>query len=201
MLHVCFTSIKCRSSYFDSFISTEYFSSMLGSPWIEVRWNEWSLSELERLCSCECLLPSSGHQLHCAGDAHHLRGPAGRSGVHLHRRVSICQRFHPRLSARLLLPGFPPSTGVIHVCRYISESVNVEFVCNVLVVADQLLITRLKEICEVVITENRKSCDFRKYTLSFKKALSEIFTMFLEEASFAACIWSDTVILHLHLCI
>uniref|UniRef100_A0A672QNX4 Inhibitor of Bruton tyrosine kinase n=1 Tax=Sinocyclocheilus grahami TaxID=75366 RepID=A0A672QNX4_SINGR len=33
-------------------------------------------------------------------------------------------------------------------------SVNVEFVCNVLVVADQLLITRLKEICEVAITEN-----------------------------------------------
>ncbi len=59
-----------------------------------------------------------------------------------------------------------------------------EFVCNVLVVADQLLITRLKEICEVVITENRKSCDCRQYTLS-------IFTMFLEEASFAhqGCIY------------
>lgn len=37
-----------------------------------------------------------------------------------------------------------------------SESLNVEFVCNVLVVADQLLITRLKEMCEVVITENCK---------------------------------------------
>uniref|UniRef100_A0A4W6E9J6 Inhibitor of Bruton tyrosine kinase n=1 Tax=Lates calcarifer TaxID=8187 RepID=A0A4W6E9J6_LATCA len=36
----------------------------------------------------------------------------------------------------------------------IKESLNVEFVCNVLVVADQLLITRLKEMCEVVITEN-----------------------------------------------
>uniref|UniRef100_A0A672ZMZ3 BTB domain-containing protein n=1 Tax=Sphaeramia orbicularis TaxID=375764 RepID=A0A672ZMZ3_9TELE len=36
----------------------------------------------------------------------------------------------------------------------IKESLNVEFVCNVLVVADQLLITRLKEICEVAITEN-----------------------------------------------
>ncbi|KAI7806678.1 putative inhibitor of Bruton tyrosine kinase, partial [Triplophysa rosa] len=36
----------------------------------------------------------------------------------------------------------------------VKESVNVEFVCNVLVVADQLLITRLKEICEVTITEN-----------------------------------------------
>lgn len=37
-----------------------------------------------------------------------------------------------------------------------AESLSVEFVCNVLVVADQLLITRLKEICEVVITENRE---------------------------------------------
>lgn len=36
----------------------------------------------------------------------------------------------------------------------IKESLNVEFVCNVLVVADQLLVTRLKEMCEVVITEN-----------------------------------------------
>ncbi|XP_034729824.1 inhibitor of Bruton tyrosine kinase [Etheostoma cragini] len=39
-------------------------------------------------------------------------------------------------------------------CPTIRESLNVEFVCNVLVVADQLLITRLKEMCEVVITEN-----------------------------------------------
>lgn len=31
-----------------------------------------------------------------------------------------------------------------------------EFACSVLVVADQLLITRLKEICEVAITENCK---------------------------------------------
>ncbi|XP_043116835.1 inhibitor of Bruton tyrosine kinase isoform X2 [Puntigrus tetrazona] len=36
----------------------------------------------------------------------------------------------------------------------VRESVSVEFVCNVLVVADQLLISRLKEICEVAITEN-----------------------------------------------
>uniref|UniRef100_A0A667XR06 Inhibitor of Bruton tyrosine kinase n=1 Tax=Myripristis murdjan TaxID=586833 RepID=A0A667XR06_9TELE len=36
----------------------------------------------------------------------------------------------------------------------IKESLNVEFICNVLVVADQLLITRLKEMCEVAITEN-----------------------------------------------
>lgn len=35
-----------------------------------------------------------------------------------------------------------------------------EFVCNVLVVADQLLIPRLKEMCEVVITENRMLCLF-----------------------------------------
>ncbi|KAH0622107.1 hypothetical protein JD844_024105 [Phrynosoma platyrhinos] len=35
----------------------------------------------------------------------------------------------------------------------IKESQNVEFICNVLVVADQLLISRLKEICEVAITE------------------------------------------------
>ncbi|MFT7800384.1 inhibitor of Bruton tyrosine kinase [Arapaima gigas] len=36
----------------------------------------------------------------------------------------------------------------------VRESQNVEFVCNVLVVADQLLIPRLKEICEVSISEN-----------------------------------------------
>ncbi|XP_058422699.1 inhibitor of Bruton tyrosine kinase isoform X8 [Diceros bicornis minor] len=35
----------------------------------------------------------------------------------------------------------------------IKESQNVDFVCSVLVVADQLLITRLKEICEVALTE------------------------------------------------
>ncbi|KAM6185438.1 inhibitor of Bruton tyrosine kinase [Rhynchocyon petersi] len=36
----------------------------------------------------------------------------------------------------------------------IKESQNVDFICNVLVVADQFLITRLKEICEVALTEN-----------------------------------------------
>ncbi|TTA40553.1 Inhibitor of Bruton tyrosine kinase [Bagarius yarrelli] len=36
----------------------------------------------------------------------------------------------------------------------IRESLSVEFACSVLVVADQLLISRLKEICEVAITEN-----------------------------------------------
>ncbi|XP_054831335.1 inhibitor of Bruton tyrosine kinase isoform X2 [Eublepharis macularius] len=35
----------------------------------------------------------------------------------------------------------------------VKDSQNVEFICNVLVVADQLLILRLKEICEVAITE------------------------------------------------
>ncbi|NXC38850.1 IBTK kinase, partial [Penelope pileata] len=35
----------------------------------------------------------------------------------------------------------------------IKDSQNVEFICNVLVVADQLLISRLKEICEVAIAE------------------------------------------------
>lgn len=39
-----------------------------------------------------------------------------------------------------------------------------EFICNVLVVADQLLVSRLKEMCEVAITEKR-----------------ECFTMFLNE--------------------
>ncbi|XP_060907178.1 inhibitor of Bruton tyrosine kinase [Labrus mixtus] len=57
----------------------------------------------------------------------------------------------------------PTSAEILHVIlEYIytdespsiKESVNVEFVCNVLVVADQMLITRLKEMCEVVITEN-----------------------------------------------
>lgn len=37
-----------------------------------------------------------------------------------------------------------------------AESLSVEFACSVLVVADQLLITRLKEICEVAIAENRE---------------------------------------------
>ncbi|XP_068137640.1 inhibitor of Bruton tyrosine kinase isoform X2 [Hyperolius riggenbachi] len=35
----------------------------------------------------------------------------------------------------------------------VKESANVEFICNVLVMADQLLIIRLKEICEVTLTE------------------------------------------------
>ncbi|XP_073482960.1 inhibitor of Bruton tyrosine kinase [Aquarana catesbeiana] len=35
----------------------------------------------------------------------------------------------------------------------VKESANVEFICNVLVMADQLLIIRLKEMCEVTLTE------------------------------------------------
>ncbi|XP_053457593.1 inhibitor of Bruton tyrosine kinase isoform X2 [Nycticebus coucang] len=35
----------------------------------------------------------------------------------------------------------------------VKESQNADFICSVLVVADQLLITRLKEICEVALTE------------------------------------------------
>eukprot|EP00063_Salmo_salar_P080925 XP_014055760.1 PREDICTED: inhibitor of Bruton tyrosine kinase-like isoform X2 [Salmo salar] len=59
--------------------------------------------------------------------------------------------------------GMPTSSDILQVILdyvytdespTIKESLNVEFVCNVLVVADQLLITRLKEMCEVTITEN-----------------------------------------------
>lgn len=35
----------------------------------------------------------------------------------------------------------------------VNESANMELICNVLVMADQLLIARLKEICEVTLTE------------------------------------------------
>ncbi|XP_076006412.1 inhibitor of Bruton tyrosine kinase isoform X2 [Genypterus blacodes] len=57
----------------------------------------------------------------------------------------------------------PTSSEILHVIlEYIytdesptiKESLNLEFVCSALVVADQMLITRLKEICEVAITEN-----------------------------------------------
>lgn len=47
-----------------------------------------------------------------------------------------------------------------------AESLSVEFACSVLVVADQLLITRLKEICEVAITENRECFFFILFFLS-----------------------------------
>lgn len=48
------------------------------------------------------------------------------------------------------------------------DSQNVEFICNVLVVADQLLISRLKEICEVAIAEKREFCDFYCSVLDIK---------------------------------
>ncbi|XP_053317203.1 inhibitor of Bruton tyrosine kinase isoform X2 [Spea bombifrons] len=35
----------------------------------------------------------------------------------------------------------------------VKESANVEFICNVLAMADQLLVVRLKEMCEVILTE------------------------------------------------
>ncbi|XP_076592864.1 inhibitor of Bruton tyrosine kinase [Chaetodon auriga] len=79
----------------------EYFSSMLGNPWIEAT----SCSALEMPTSSEIL----------------------------------------QVILEYIYTDESPT---------IKESLNVEFVCNVLVVADQLLITRLKEMCEVVITEN-----------------------------------------------
>ncbi|XP_059195458.1 inhibitor of Bruton tyrosine kinase [Centropristis striata] len=62
----------------------------------------------------------------------------------------------------------------------IKESLNVEFVCNVLVVADQLLIIRLKEICEVVITEN--------LTLKNSAELLEFATMYNAEQLKLSCL-------------
>ncbi|XP_058504067.1 inhibitor of Bruton tyrosine kinase isoform X1 [Solea solea] len=62
----------------------------------------------------------------------------------------------------------------------IKESLNVEFLCSVLVVADQLLITRLKEICEVVITEN--------LTLKNAAELLEFATMYNAEQLKLSCL-------------
>ncbi|XP_033496610.2 inhibitor of Bruton tyrosine kinase [Epinephelus lanceolatus] len=62
----------------------------------------------------------------------------------------------------------------------IKDSLNVEFVCNVLVVADQLLITRLKEMCEVVITEN--------LTLKNSAELLEFATMYNAEQLKLSCL-------------
>lgn len=62
----------------------------------------------------------------------------------------------------------------------IKESLNVEFVCSVLVVADQLLITRLKEMCEVVITEN--------LTLKNAAELLEFATMYNAEQLKLSCL-------------
>uniref|UniRef100_A0A672HT70 BTB domain-containing protein n=1 Tax=Salarias fasciatus TaxID=181472 RepID=A0A672HT70_SALFA len=61
----------------------------------------------------------------------------------------------------------------------IKESLNLEFLCNVLVVADQLLITRLKEMCEVVITEN--------LTLKNAAELLEFATMYNAEQLKLSC--------------
>ncbi|XP_031178617.1 inhibitor of Bruton tyrosine kinase [Sander lucioperca] len=65
-------------------------------------------------------------------------------------------------------------------CPTIKESLNIEFVCNVLVVADQLLITRLKEMCEVVITEN--------LTLKNGAELLEFATMYNAEQLKLSCL-------------
>uniref|UniRef100_A0A3Q0QZL9 Inhibitor of Bruton tyrosine kinase n=1 Tax=Amphilophus citrinellus TaxID=61819 RepID=A0A3Q0QZL9_AMPCI len=62
----------------------------------------------------------------------------------------------------------------------ILQSLNVEFVCNVLVVADQLLITRLKEMCEVAITEN--------LTLKNAAELLEFATMYNAEQLKLSCL-------------
>uniref|UniRef100_A0A3B5MT57 Inhibitor of Bruton agammaglobulinemia tyrosine kinase n=1 Tax=Xiphophorus couchianus TaxID=32473 RepID=A0A3B5MT57_9TELE len=62
----------------------------------------------------------------------------------------------------------------------IKDSPNVEFVCNVLVVADQLLITRLKEMCEVIITEN--------LTLKNVAVLLEFATMYNAEQLKLSCL-------------
>ncbi|KAJ6665824.1 hypothetical protein lerEdw1_001296 [Lerista edwardsae] len=61
----------------------------------------------------------------------------------------------------------------------IKESQNVEFVCNVLVVADQLLMSRLKEICEGVITE--------KLTLRNAAELLEFAAMYNAEQLKQSC--------------
>ncbi|GCC27162.1 hypothetical protein chiPu_0005584 [Chiloscyllium punctatum] len=62
----------------------------------------------------------------------------------------------------------------------VKESSDVEFICNVLVVADQLLINRLKEICEVAITE--------KLTLKNASELLEFATMYNAEQLKLSCL-------------
>lgn len=62
----------------------------------------------------------------------------------------------------------------------IKESQNVDFVCSVLVVADQLLITRLKEICEVALTE--------KLTLKNAAMLLEFAAMYNAEQLKLSCL-------------
>ncbi|XP_073924386.1 inhibitor of Bruton tyrosine kinase-like [Castor canadensis] len=60
------------------------------------------------------------------------------------------------------------------------ESQNVDFICSVLVVADQLLITRLKEICEVALTE--------KLTLKNAAMLLEFAAMYSAEQLKLSCL-------------
>ncbi|XP_032538507.1 inhibitor of Bruton tyrosine kinase isoform X1 [Chiroxiphia lanceolata] len=62
----------------------------------------------------------------------------------------------------------------------IKDSQNVEFMCNVLVVADQLLISRLKEICEVAIAE--------KLTLKNAAELLEFSAMYNAEQLKLSCL-------------
>ncbi|XP_006025752.1 inhibitor of Bruton tyrosine kinase isoform X1 [Alligator sinensis] len=62
----------------------------------------------------------------------------------------------------------------------VKESQNVEFICNVLVVADQLLISRLKEVCEVAITE--------KLTLRNAAELLEFSAMYNAEQLKLSCL-------------
>uniref|UniRef100_A0A8C2SYE3 Inhibitor of Bruton tyrosine kinase n=1 Tax=Coturnix japonica TaxID=93934 RepID=A0A8C2SYE3_COTJA len=62
----------------------------------------------------------------------------------------------------------------------IKDSQNVEFICNVLVVADQLLISRLKEICEVAIAE--------KLTLKNAAELLEFSAMYNAEQLKLSCL-------------
>ncbi|XP_013804423.1 inhibitor of Bruton tyrosine kinase isoform X3 [Apteryx mantelli] len=61
----------------------------------------------------------------------------------------------------------------------VKDSQNVEFICNVLVVADQLLISRLKEICEVAIAE--------KLTLKNAVELLEFSAMYNAEQLKLSC--------------
>ncbi|XP_069462415.1 inhibitor of Bruton tyrosine kinase [Ambystoma mexicanum] len=63
---------------------------------------------------------------------------------------------------------------------FVKESENVEFICNVLVVADQLLIARLKEICEVAIAE--------KLTLKNAAEILEFSAMYNAEQLKLACL-------------
>ncbi|KAM7136933.1 inhibitor of Bruton tyrosine kinase isoform 2-T2 [Molossus nigricans] len=62
----------------------------------------------------------------------------------------------------------------------IKESQNVDFICSVLVVADQLLIIRLKEICEVALTE--------KFTLKNAAMLLEFAAMYNAEQLKLSCL-------------